>query len=172
LPPAAQSSSLAQPATGQNQIAEALAKVFEQTANARLRFNELTRTLGELGEIGAAAGQILEPLRIFHAQLAELAESFGPMRALQAQLGRMAETFEPMRVLHDQMSQLADSIQIHLGEMIEALGPAIEFRGRILSLARALDNAGELQADIGALYSVFDNDHAPHANGLNTGPAV
>jgi hypothetical protein len=139
----------------ENQIAEAVARVFEETATVQLRFDALDGTLAELGRIGASAEEAIEPLRAFHAQLAELAESFGPIRAVQAQLGRMAQTFEPMKELHDQMSQLVDSIQYHLAEVVRTLEPAVEFRGRILSLARSFDGADAMRDSLDELCSAF-----------------
>lgn len=142
----------------ESQIAEAVARVFEETATVQLRFDALTGTFAELGRIGAAAEEAIEPLRAFHARLAELAEAFGPMRALQAQLGRMAETFEPMKALHDQISRLADSIQNHLAELVNTLEPALVFRGRILSLARSFDGAGALRDSLDELCSASRGD--------------
>ncbi|HJU29716.1 MAG TPA: hypothetical protein VJ718_11125 [Candidatus Binataceae bacterium] len=146
-------------------LACAVAKVFEQTAVFRGRFDDLNRAIAELGRIGARAEDLIEPLRTLHDQLANFAESLGPMRALQAQLGRMATTFAPMRVLHDQMTQLTDAVRGHLTELVPAIELATRFRSRVLALAGSLEDAEPMQAGFDDLYSTFGDKS--QADGLN-----
>ena len=139
----------------QYQLAEAVAKVFEQTKTLQVRFDELTRNISKLERIGDEAARAFEPLRSFHAQLAQLAASFEPMRAFQTHLAQLADNFEPMKVLHDQLAQLADSFQQHLAQLVKVLDPAKEFRDRTMTLAHSFDEAIKLQADFSELYTAF-----------------
>jgi hypothetical protein len=149
----------AQPMKGSvsgDELADAVAKVFEETKNFQGRLDEVGRMFSLVEQVGGSAEELFGPLRAFHSQLSQLAHSFGPMRAFQAQLAQMAETFEPMRVLHDQLAQVADSFKEHLGQLVRALDPAKEFRERILRLAATFDQAGELQDQFRELYSAFN----------------
>lgn len=141
--------------SGQYQLADAVAKVFEQTQAFRVRFNELARNLDKIERLGEDSARAFEPLRSFHGQLAQLAASFEPMRAFQLHLAQLADSFEPMKVLQDQLAELADSFQQHLEQLLRALDPAKDFRDRLLGLAHSFDEAIKLQADFGELYTAF-----------------
>jgi hypothetical protein len=156
----------------QYQLQDSVAKVFEQTKTFEGRFDELTRTFGQIEKVADAAASVFAPLKTFHDHLAQLAVSFAPLRAFQAQLAQMAQTFEPMKVLHDQVAQLADSFQPHLAQLVGVLDPAKDFRERILALARSFEQVGEIQADFNELYSSFRSSGldggGKTVNGLDT----
>ncbi len=141
----------------QDQLADAVAKVFEETTNFEGRLDELRRMFNLVEQVGGSAEELFGPLRAFHGQLSQLARSFEPMRAFQSQLAQLAETFEPMKVLHDQLAQVADSFKQHLEQLVHALDPAKEFRDRILRLAAIFDQASELQVQFRDLYSAFNS---------------
>jgi hypothetical protein len=140
----------------QDQLADAVAKVFEETKNFEGRLDELGRMFSLVEQVGGSAEELFSPLRAFYTQLSQLAHSFEPMRAFQAQLAQMAETFEPMKVLHDQLALVADSFREHLELLVRALQPATEFRERIVRLAATFDQAAELQEQFRELYSAFN----------------
>jgi len=166
--PIRQSAPSMKDSVNQDQLAEAVAKVFEETKNFESRLDELGRMFSLIEQVGGSAEELFGPLRSFHGQLSQLARSFEPMRAFQAQLAQMAEVFEPMKVLHDQLSQVADSFKDHLEQLVRALDPAKEFRERILRLASIFDQASELQAQFRDLYSAFNTSEADN-NGLESG---
>lgn len=139
----------------QSELAESVAKLFEQTKTFQVRFDELAQAIDLIERMTDSAARLFGPLRQFHAQLSQLAVSFESMRAFQGQLAQLGKTFEPMRLLHDQLVQLSDGIQTHVAQLVKSLDPAKDFRDRINALARSMDQASELQADFGQLYSTF-----------------
>jgi soluble cytochrome b562 len=139
----------------QNQLVESVAKLFEQTKTFQVRFDELTQAIDVIERLTESAGRLFGPLRAFHTQLSQLSASFESMRAFQIQLAELGKTFEPIKIVHDQFAQLSDSIQSNLAHLVKALDPAKDFRDRIMTLAQTLDQANELQADFGELYSAF-----------------
>jgi hypothetical protein len=161
---------------GQYQIGEAVGKVFDQTKPLQASFNELTRSLPQLGKIGESAELAFAPLKEFQGQLAQLAESFQPMHAFQAHLAEIAQTFEPMKVLHDQLAQVGESLQGHVEELVRALDPVKDFRERILGLARSFEQASEFQAELGKLYQSLNSASSdvlpPTLNGLDKAAAI
>lgn len=169
----------AQPATpsavpvepvGNNELAAAVAKVFEQTKAVQARLEELNRIFDSIDRAGNSAARAFGPLRGFQKQMAQLAKSFEPMRTFQAQLSEIAQNFEPMKALEDQLSRLADSFQSHIADLIKALEPAKELRERIRNLSATFDEASELQEQFGELYEAFQLSPASngkHVNGLD-----
>jgi hypothetical protein len=141
--------------TNQDQLAESVAKLFEQTKTFQVRFDELAQAVDLIERMTDSATRLFGPLRAFHTQLSQLAVSFESMRAFQGQLAQLGKTFEPMRLLHDQLAQLSDGIQQHVAQLVKSLDPAKDFRERIGALGRSMDQASELQADFGELYSAF-----------------
>jgi methyl-accepting chemotaxis protein len=141
--------------TNQDQLAESVAKLFEQTKTFQVRFDELAQAVDLIERMTDSAARLFGPLRAFHTQLSQLAVSFESMRTFQGQLAQLGKTFEPMRLLHDQLAQLSDGIQQHVAQLVKSLDPAKDFRDRISTLARSMEQASELQADFGELYSAF-----------------
>ena len=149
----------------QNQVIESVSKLFEQTKTFQVRFDELTQEIDVIERLTESAGRLFGPLRAFHTHLAQLSASFESMRSFQAQLAELGKTFEPMKIVHDQLAQLSDSIQSNLAQLVKALDPAKDFRDRIMTLAHTLDQANELQADFGELYSTFRAGNAGAGDG-------
>jgi len=139
----------------QTELSDSISKLFEQTKTFQVRFDELAQAIDLIERMTDSAARLFGPLRQFHGQLSQLAVSFESMRAFQGQLAQLGKTFEPMRLLHDQLAQLSDGIQTHVAQLVKSLDPAKDFRDRISALARAMDQASELQADFGELYSTF-----------------
>jgi uncharacterized phage infection (PIP) family protein YhgE len=160
----------------QYQIGEAVGKVFDQARPMQASFDELTRSLDQIGKIGESAELAFGPLKEFQGQLTQLAESFQPMRAFQAHLAEMAQTFEPMKVLHDQLAQVGESFHGHVEELVKALDPVKDFRERIVALAQSFEQATELQAELGELYrslnSATSAAPSPIPNGLDKPAAI
>jgi hypothetical protein len=139
----------------QNQVIESVGKLFEQTKTFQVRFDELTQAIDVIERLTESAGRLFGPLRAFHTQLSQLSASFESMRSFQIQLAELGKTFEPMKIVHDQLAQLSDSVQSNLAQLVKALDPAKDFRDHIMTLAHTLEQANELQADFGELYSTF-----------------
>ena len=139
----------------QYQLAQAVAKVFEQTRTFQTKFGELTRMFEPIEQMGQATARTFEPLRTFEGQLVQLAHSFEPMRAFQLQLAQLAQTFEPMKGLQQQLAQLSEAFQLHLNRLAGSLEPAKEFQLQLLKLARAFDPVADLQAQFSRLVDTF-----------------
>ena len=153
-----------------DQLAQAVAKVFEQTQTFQDKFAELTRMFGPIERIGQAAARSLEPLRGFEQQLVQLAHSFEPMRAFRIQLAQLAQTFEPMKGLQEQLAQLSQAFQIHLHCLAGSLQPARQFQLELLKLARVFDSVADLQAQFTQLAETFKSTSAA-ADGNDARPA-
>jgi hypothetical protein len=138
-----------------NQMAESVARLFEQTKTFQVRFDEIAQTVDLIDRMGDSANRVFGPLRTFHTQLTELAASFESMRAFKSQLAQIGKTFEPMRLLSDQLTQISDAIQAHIAHLVKSLDPAKDLRERILTLAHSLEQAGELQNSFSLLYTAF-----------------
>jgi hypothetical protein len=151
--------------TSQNELAESVAKLFEQTKTFQARFDELAQAVDMIERMTDSAARLFGPLRAFHSQLSQLAVSFESMRAFQGQLAKLGKTFEPMRLLHDQLARLSDGVQFHVAELVKSLDPAKDFRDRITALARSMEQASELQAGFRELYSAFRPDSGTDADG-------
>ena len=142
---------------GEQQLSEAVAKVFEQTEAFQSQLKELGAMFEPIERVGKAAADSFAPLSAFRDQLAQLGRSFEPMKAFQAQLADLAQMFEPMRALQDQLSQIADSFQLEIAQLANALEPAKLFRQKIVDLAKAFDLVGELDEGFCALRDSFQS---------------
>jgi hypothetical protein len=137
------------------QLADAVAKVFEQTGNFQERFGELAEMFAPIERASQAAIRSFEPLRSFEGQIYQLARSFEPMRSFQYQLAELAQTFAPMKGIQQQLVQLSEAFQIHLGRLSRSLEPAREFQFELLKLANAFESATELQNQFDQLAETF-----------------
>ena len=156
---------------GQNELAEAVGKVFEQTKAFQTRLEDLSRIFEPIDRVGSSAARAFGPLRGFQKQMAQLARSFEPMRTFHQQLAQLAQNFEPMKALEGQLSQLADSFRSHIGELIKALEPAKQLRERIEHLGADFAEATELQEQFSELYEAFQLNPASngtHPNSLDS----
>lgn len=140
---------------GQYQLAQAVAKVFEQTKMFQDRFLELYQMFEPIERLGEAAARSMEPLRAFYEQLTQLSQTFEPMRAFQVQLAQLAQTFEPMKGLQSQLAQISEAFQIHLGRLTKSFEPAKEFQNELSKLAHAFDPVNDLQEKFEALIDTF-----------------
>jgi len=150
-----------------SQVIESVSKLFEQTRTFQVRFDELSQAIDVIDRLTESAGRLFTPLRSFHAQLLQLSASFESIRSFQMQLAELGRTFEPMKIVHDQLAQLMESIQSNLAQLVKALDPAKDFRDRIMTLARTLDQASELQANFGDLYSAFRSNNGATSDSVS-----
>ncbi len=139
----------------QYQLAQAVARIFEQTQTFEDKFAELIGMFEPIERIGQAAARSLEPLQSFGQELVQLAQSFEPMRAFQIQLAQLAKTIEPMKGLQEQLAQLSEAFQIHLSRVAGSLQPAKQFQLELLKHARAFDSVAALQAQFTQLAETF-----------------
>jgi hypothetical protein len=159
----------------QYQVAQAVAKVFEQVKIFEDRFAELTKTFEPVERLAQSAAKSFTPLRAFQDQLAQLSRSFEPMRAFQAQLAELAQSFEPMKGLQHQLALLSDAFEINIGQLVRSLDPAREFQLSLLKLARSFEPAIELQSDFALLADTFRSERpelAVNGNGNGNGNGV
>lgn len=154
----------------QYQLAQAVAKVFDQTKGFQERLGELTRSFDQIEKLGQSAARTLGSLKSFEHQLGQLARSFEPMRAFQVQLAQLAQSFEPMKGLQEQLSQLSEAFQLHLGQLVQAIEPAKEFQLQILKLARMFDSATELQDSFAQLMETFKGGPLSGRTGVDAAP--
>jgi hypothetical protein len=133
---------------GQYQVAQAVAKVFEQTKLFQDRLAELNSMFEPIERAGEAAVRTFEPLRSFQQQLMQLAESFGPMRDFQQQLAQISEAF-----------------QIHLTRLTSSLEPAKRFQAELIKLSLAFEPVNDLQKQFAELAERFRTESGTHVNG-------
>ncbi|MBF6559370.1 MAG: hypothetical protein IVW56_03685 [Candidatus Binataceae bacterium] len=159
----------------QYQVAQAVAKVFEQVKVFEDRFAELTKTFEPVECLAQSAAKSFTPLRTFQEQLAQLSRSFEPMRTFQAQLAELAQSFEPMKGLQRQLALLSDAFEINIGQLVRSLDPAREFQLSLLKLARSFEPAIDLQSDFALLADTFRSarpELAINSNGIGNGNGV
>lgn len=154
----------------QYQVAQAVAKVFEQVKVFEDRFVELTKTFEPIEALGQSAAKAFAPLRAFQEQLAQLSRSFEPMRAFQAQLAELAQSFEPMKGLQHQLAMISDAFEININQLMRSLEPAKQFQEQLIKLARTLEPATELQDDFAILADAFRGERSAQLNGVAPSP--
>ena len=149
----------AQP-NGRYQLAQAVAKLFEQTRTFEDRFAELTGMFEPIAGMGQTAARSLEQLQSFGQQLVQLAHSFESMRAFRIQLAQLVQTFEPMTGLQVQLAQLSEAFQIHLNRLVGSFQHAKEFQLELLKLAHVFDPVADLQAQFTQLAEILNGTSA------------
>jgi hypothetical protein len=155
----------------QYQVAQAVAKVFEQVKAFEDRFVELTKTFEPVEALAQSAAKSFAPLRTFQEQLAQLSRSFEPMRAFQVQLAELAQSFAPMKGLQQQLALLSDAFEININQLVRSLEPAKEFQAQLVKLARAFEPATELADDFAMLADTFRGERSVQLNGVAPAPA-
>jgi hypothetical protein len=154
----------------QYQVAQAVAKVFEQVKVFEDRFVEMTKTFEPVEALGQSAAKSFAPLRVFQEQLAQLSRSFEPMRAFQAQLAELAQSFAPMKGLQHQLAMISDAFDININQLMRSLEPAKQFQERLIKLARTFEPATELQDDFAILAEAFRGERSAQLNGIAASP--
>lgn len=149
----------------QYQVAQAVAKVFEQVKVFEDRFAELTKTFEPVDAMAQTAAKSFAPLRTFQEQLAQLSRSFEPMRTFQVQLAELAQSFAPMKGLQHQLGLITDAFEININQLIRSLAPVREFQAQLVKLARAFEPATELAEDFAMLAETFRGEHGAQLNG-------
>lgn len=156
----------------QYQVAQAVAKVFEQAKVFEDRFGELTKTFEPVEALAQSAAKSFGPLRTFQEQLAQLSRSFEPMRAFQVQLAELAQSFAPMKGLQQQLRLLSDAFEINLSQLVRSLEPAKEFQAQLIKLAQAFEPATELGDDFASLAETFSSASTTHLNSAASVPEL
>jgi hypothetical protein len=153
---------------GQDDLAEAVAKLFEPSRRCQELLAEIASSSASVAELARSTAEVYEPLKGFRDHIRRLAASYGSMRAFQDELGALAESFEPVRVLHEKIMQLADAVRAHLADLATSLGPAAKLRAETANLAAILDSVSELQTQ----FFDLSNSFGPTAsNGADSGSA-
>jgi len=136
-------------------MADAVAKIFEQTKEFKPRFEQLNDAIETIERLGEATARTFAPLKAFQSHLVYLVASLDAIRQFQNNLEQLVRTFSPAQALYDEMAALTDSFQLELQNFVQSLQPAREFRDRILVLARSLDQANEMLDELQELQSSF-----------------
>jgi hypothetical protein len=157
---------------GQYQVAQAVAKVFEQVKAFENRFVELTNTFTPVEALAQSAAKSFGPLRAFQEQLTQLSRSFEPMRAFQVQLAEMAQSFAPMKGLQQQLGLLSDAFEINIKQLVRSLEPAKEFQAQLIKLARAFEPATELGEGFAILADTFSAARATELEAAAPAPEL
>lgn len=137
--------------SGQYELAQAVAKVFDQTRSFEESLAGLRNMLGPIKQAGATLVSSIEPLRALEQQIQELAQSFDSIRTFQSQLSQLAESFEPMRRLEQQVNQFSEAFAIHLQRLSRSLDSARIFKGELKQLIESLDPVEEMQGRFSSL---------------------
>ena len=136
-------------------MAEAVAKIFDQTKAFKPRFDELNSAIEQIERLGEATARTLSPLKAFQSHLVYLVASLDAIRQFQTNLEQLVRSFPPAQALYDEMATLTNSFQAELHNFVQSLQPAREFRDRILVLARSLDHANEMLDELQELQASF-----------------
>ncbi len=142
-------------AAGLKPMAEAVAKIFDQTKSFKPRFDELNDAIDQIERLGEATARTFAPLKAFQSHLVYLIASLDSIRQFQTNLEQLVRTFSPAQALYDELATLTDSFQLELNNFVQSLQPAREFRDRILVLARSLDQANEMLDELQELQASF-----------------
>lgn len=138
------------------QIFQAVAKLFDQTKEAREHLTEVLALYEPIEALGQTVAGTFMPLETFCQQLAQLARSFGPIKAFSQEMALIAQTCDAIKPLQEQMAQLSGGFQLHLAALIKALEPAEEIRMRVLQLAEAFEPMATLRERLSELHDAFD----------------
>ena len=138
------------------QIFQAVAKLFDQTRDARESLHELVSLYEPIENLGQTVAAAFVPLDSFRQQLAQLARSFQPIKAFRHEMALIAQTCDAIKPLQDQMAQLSGGFQLHLAALIKALEPVEEIRMRVLQLAEAFEPMTTLRERLSELHDAFD----------------
>lgn len=141
--------------TGIKPMAEAVARIFDQTKTFKPRFDELGEAIDQIERLGEATARTFAPLKAFQSHLVYLVASLDSIRQFQTNLEQLVRTFSPAQSLYDELGTLTDSFQLELDNFVGSLQPAKEFRDRILVLARSLDQANEMLDELHELQASF-----------------
>ncbi len=136
-------------------MAEAVAKIFDQTKSFKPRFDELNDAIEQIERLGEATARTFAPLKAFQSHLVYLVASLDSIRQFQNSLAQLVKNFSPAQALYDELVTLTDSFQLELQNFVQSLQPAREFRDRILVLARSLDQANEMLDELQELQASF-----------------
>jgi hypothetical protein len=146
---------------GQYQLAQAVAKVFDQTRAFEESLSGIRNMLDPMKQAGSSLAQSIEPLKALEAQIQELAQAFTSMRTFQSQLTQLAESFEPMRCLEQQVVQFSESFGLHLNRLNRTLDMARVFKNELVNLAQSLEPIDDMRGRFDLLISGY----ATNANG-------
>jgi ABC-type transporter Mla subunit MlaD len=137
-------------------VFQAVARLFDQTADARANLNDLSAMFDSIETLGQIVAGTFVPLDAFRQQLEQLGRSFVPIKALRHEMARIAETCDAIKPLQDQFTQLTAGFNLHITALIKALEPAEEVRLRILQLAEAFEPLTTLHERLAELQGAFD----------------
>ena len=132
-------------------MAEAVARIFDQTRGFKPAFEELVGTIDVLDHLGETTARAFGPLQAFQSHLVYLVACFEPVQTFQESLRQLAQKFAPARPLHDEMARLTESLQAEIATLIKMLEPAKDFRERILGLGRSFNQVNELLDELAEL---------------------
>jgi hypothetical protein len=150
---------------GQYQLAQAVAKLFDQTRAFEDTLIDIQNMLDPIKRAGNALVQSIEPLKSLGDQIEELARAFASMRSFQSQLTHLAESFEPMRSVEQQVVRFSESFGLHLKRLNRSLETARVFKGELINLARSLDPIDEMR---GRFDSLIGGSGTNSAGGLQS----
>jgi methyl-accepting chemotaxis protein len=136
-------------------MADAVAKIFDQTRGFKPAFDDLVGAIDVLDRLGETTARSFGPLQAFQAHLVYLVACFEPVQTFQESLRQLAQNFAPARPLHDEMARLTDSLQTEIATLTRMLEPAKDFRERILGLARSFNQVNELLDELAELQAAL-----------------
>ncbi len=136
-------------------MADAVAKIFDQTRTFKPAFDDLAGAIDVLDRLGETTARSFGPLQAFQAHLVYLVACFEPVQTFQESLRQLAQNFAPARPLHDEMARLTESLQTEIATLTRMLEPAKDFRERILGLARSFNQVNELLEELAELQAAL-----------------
>lgn len=141
--------------SGEFQLFQAVAKVFEETKELQRRLAGLPAGYEAIEDFALSVAGLFAPLEVFQAQVTELARACEPMKAVQIQVAQLATSCTSLKDLEEQLGQVSRAFQIHLDGLAKALEPAKGLHARAKRLVRILEPATLLQGEFRRLSDRF-----------------
>jgi len=142
-------------------LGSALAELFDPARQCRMRFLEIRVGAEIMEHLTRQVIELHRPLMEFRDHMQRLSASFESMRRFRTELQEVAGSFGPARTLHQQMTELTQSVEANLAEVAHGLEPVAGLQNDLTTLAAAIDDIGELQAQFRELGKAFGDDDRP-----------
>lgn len=119
------------------------------------RIEELSALLGSIEALGRSTADGLELLKIFEAQMEQLASTLGPFKAFCSRLEQLSLGSGPMGIVHEQMVGVMAEFRAELLQLANLVAPAVALRLRATELAKVLEPVDELEMRLARLAGAF-----------------
>jgi len=141
--------------TADNQLIEAIEKLFEPARQCQGRLREISQTCEAIDQLTRSTLELCHPLRNFGDHLRKLSNAFFSMRTVRDELAILAESFEPIAIFKSQLVQLDGAVQAQLADVAKTLESTKILTTRIVELEHSVASISELEAQFLELSRCF-----------------